>query len=875
MKTGRSIDDIEGDGKPYAVSVGALGGQAGHVKRKKNDGGKAAPSEAEARATAREDRKILEYILHQSSKVGNGDASKLDPSIAKRSPDLARGSTEVIMRRKDPPYAKGVGSNPSTKGENSKTVSNTADAQREEQELLHDILHASSNVANGNMSNLDPSVSKRSPDLPLASMEVHDRKKAPPYAGGASNSGDNETGMLTKKEGFVQGQDSTQGDMAVEEISPIPSAANNQPSRSQSTPGAYSIAGIGGPSVEEESSPSPLQEEQAAAVRFQPQPNNSGLLEAQPIMDEDSHHPPNQEAQEYDMEAAMIKKNKQQQKLQTGLLLAVILVVAVSALVVGLVFGLRTEEKENTPSPTTDAVSQSPSASPTALYDFLLIDLPDLPNSTVQRIIENPLSHQARGYEWLRDHPNITAMPDWRKVQLFALATFYYAFEGPHWPRGVRDSWMQPDTHECSWFNGFADLSHDSEWDEYHHNTLLGFVPDDFLGKEELYFDKVFFKFNDTQCDESMRINSIILNQMALGGHHPVIPPEIALLTSLKNILLELNDITHVGPPGFIPTEIGLMSELKEFRNWGNNISDTIPSELGLCTKMTNLQLLGNAYHGSIPSQIFSLTLLDELWLYHNFLTGTIPTEVGLLDKLIVLNIHQNAFTGQVPSEIGDMEYLKWMNLQDSMLTGTLPTEIGTAPNLEIAWLQNNQFTGHLPSELGKVPNLMHFHVTKNQISGGIPTQLAGHANLTELGLANNRLSGSIPLQVQFASSLIFLDIADNALSGPLSASEFSTAAMDHSLRYLNIEGNPLLSGTVPEDLCCLNLDSSCEFQKWYGIWVALTENRSCTFGFDCSEELCGCGCPCGANETATRSNFTSANCPAFPPRYQPGIYDV
>ena len=73
--------------------------------------------------------------------------------------------------------------------------------------------------------------------------------------------------------------------------------------------------------------------------------------------------------------------------------------------------------------------------------------------------------------------------------------------------------------------------------------------------------------------------------------------------------------------------------------------------------------------------------------------------------------------------------------------------------------------------------------------------------------------------------SLWHLDLEDNSLTGNV-PSQLGLLAMNGLLDHVLLRGNEL-NGVVSQDLCSIN-------RTW----------------FDCSNALCGCDCPCSANET-------------------------
>jgi hypothetical protein len=121
------------------------------------------------------------------------------------------------------------------------------------------------------------------------------------------------------------------------------------------------------------------------------------------------------------------------------------------AVTAGLVIGTHLTKAREEAATQTPAVaismepSEAPSPAPTGVLDLLFVDLP----LHTQDSIFNGTTPQHQAWEWLSKHQNITNLPDWRKKQLFALAAFYFAFEGEHWNRLIRATWLDDTLDEC------------------------------------------------------------------------------------------------------------------------------------------------------------------------------------------------------------------------------------------------------------------------------------------------------------------------------------------------------------------------------------------------------------------------------------------
>jgi hypothetical protein len=112
-----------------------------------------------------------------------------------------------------------------------------------------------------------------------------------------------------------------------------------------------------------------------------------------------------------------------------------------------------------------------------------------------------------------------------------------------------------------------------------------------------------------------------------------------------------------------IPTELGLLTKLKELSIYGMQLTGTIPSELGLmASSLTALYLHENYLSGKIPSELGLLTNLSSLWLHVLALTGTVPAELCALNeagtlKTLAIDCNKVACSCQCscPTEGGDV----------------------------------------------------------------------------------------------------------------------------------------------------------------------------------------------------------------------------
>ena len=449
-----------------------------------------------------------------------------------------------------------------------------------------------------------------------------------------------------------------------------------------------------------------------------------------------------------------------------------------------------------------DEPTASPSISPTftpssALSSsrFVYLDhlYDSLPDKTQTRL-QSHATPQWKAFNWLSNHQSVTQLPEWRKTQLFVLATFYFSFEGAFWPDFRQANWLNDSVDECLWF--FSNFT----------------VGDNYFSPDGLDLIE--------PCTDNSRVQNILLHSLELTSLSPSLPPEIALLTSLSTIALPFNNIT-VEFSEMFSTELYRMVNLTRLNILSNSLSGRVPSELGFMTGLTNLLIAGNRLSGPLPSELGGMTKLMILWFGHNDITGQLPTEVGLMTSLSLLESWSSSLSGTLPSQIGLLKNLKMWNFFDNSIHGLLPPDMFKLTRLE--WL----------------------HIGFNLFSGTICTDFGLLTSLVELTLSGNSFSGRIPSELGLMKNLSWLDLSSlPMLSGPIPTEIFQLTSM----KYIDLRGNSSLSGTMPNEWCYLQ-NSSCTFLD-YGVYL-----YPCTLAFECSDRLCGCNCPC-PNGTGSNAVF-------------------
>jgi len=213
---------------------------------------------------------------------------------------------------------------------------------------------------------------------------------------------------------------------------------------------------------------------------------------------------------------------------------------------------------------------------------------------------------------------------------------------------------------------------------------------------------------------------------------------------------------------GTIPTEIGIISDLKYLTLLSYYLTGTIPSEIGLLSDLTSLNLFFNDLTGTVPTEIGLMSSLTRLHFSSNALTGTIPSQLGLISGLESLSLSSNSFIGSMPSELGLLSNLEVLFLHENALTGILATEVGLMSNLTVFGLRQNVLTGPIPSEIGLLSSARYLKFSNNDLSGTVPSEIGLMSSLSFLGLDGNKLEGTLPTEVETMSNLTSLVLFGN-----------------------------------------------------------------------------------------------------------------
>jgi len=134
--------------------------------------------------------------------------------------------------------------------------------------------------------------------------------------------------------------------------------------------------------------------------------------------------------------------------------------------------------------------------------------------------------------------------------------------------------------------------------------------------------------------------------------------------------------------------------------------------------RITRLVLRGNNLSGYLPPELGNLTNLTTMVLSLNRLDGAIPGELGRVRKITELALNNNKLTGGIPSELGRLWRLDGLNLSNNELSRAVPEELGDLNGLTVLAIGGNEgLSGDLPLSLRQLSSLRVFHYHETGVS--------------------------------------------------------------------------------------------------------------------------------------------------------------
>lgn len=316
--------------------------------------------------------------------------------------------------------------------------------------------------------------------------------------------------------------------------------------------------------------------------------------------------------------------------------------------------------------------------------------------------------------------------------------------------------------------------------------------------------------------------------------HSGAIPPEIAQMPRLEELLIRTNVLT-----GDVPWEdFAQQPTIQEFRVRQNYLTGEMPAMLGgngQWPVLRRIFLDGNLIAGQIPEVHPDLISLNQIYFHNLRLTGPIPDYSHLPAVEFYRIANNNLDAGPFPEFISNWaETLQRLEIQNTNRTGSIPfwftslemleefiiggpmdtigegestfdiPDMSFMPSLLRINFQGGGWTGPIPEWIGQSATIEDVTFIRMNITGTIPNNLADPDRINRIGLRELQLEGGIPIQFQLADGLRELRIIDNPNMTIGQIPNFIGNSMS-SLVELQLR-NSGVTGTIPDNLQNLEL---------------------------------------------------------------------
>eukprot|EP01018_Ginkgo_biloba_P022082 Gb_26318 [translate_table: standard] len=206
-------------------------------------------------------------------------------------------------------------------------------------------------------------------------------------------------------------------------------------------------------------------------------------------------------------------------------------------------------------------------------------------------------------------------------------------------------------------------------------------------------------------------------------------------------------DLNHADIAGYLPQELGLLTDLALFHINTNRFCGTVPHSFKKLINLYELDISNNRFAGPFPKVVLSLPTLKYLDIRFNEFEGSLPSQ--LFDKdLDAIFVNNNRFHLEIPPNLGNSP-VSVVVFANNNLRGCLPPSLGNmSDTLNEIILLNNNLSACLPSEIGLLKNLTVFDMSFNKLVGPLPDSIGQMVSLEQLDVAHNMLSGKIPQSI-------------------------------------------------------------------------------------------------------------------------------
>ncbi|CAK9179735.1 unnamed protein product [Ilex paraguariensis] len=176
------------------------------------------------------------------------------------------------------------------------------------------------------------------------------------------------------------------------------------------------------------------------------------------------------------------------------------------------------------------------------------------------------------------------------------------------------------------------------------------------------------------------------------------------------------------------------------------DISGYLPVELGLLTDISLFHINSNRFCGIIPKSFSRLKLLHEFDVSNNRFVGSFPEVVIGLPVLKYLDLRFNDFEGPLPPQLFDKE-LDALFLNDNRFHSNIPENLGNSP-VSVVVVANNKLTGCIPKSIGRMTNTLEESIfSNNEFSGCLPEEIGLLSRTTVVDMSSNKFIGSLPIE--------------------------------------------------------------------------------------------------------------------------------
>ncbi|CAN8258431.1 unnamed protein product [Cochlearia groenlandica] len=225
-------------------------------------------------------------------------------------------------------------------------------------------------------------------------------------------------------------------------------------------------------------------------------------------------------------------------------------------------------------------------------------------------------------------------------------------------------------------------------------------------------------------------------------------------------------DLNRANIAGYLPIELGLLTDLALFHINSNRFKGQLPKTLKCLNLLHELDVSNNKFYGEFPHVIFSLPSLKFLDIRFNGFYGDVPDQLFDLN-LDALFINDNKFRFRLPENIGNSP-VSVLVLSNNDLQGSCipPSFYNMGETLHEVILSNSMLTGCLNREIGLLNRLTVFDVGFNDLVGTLPETMGDMKSLEQLNVAHNRFSGYIPESICRLARLENFTYSYNFFSG-------------------------------------------------------------------------------------------------------------